>query len=75
MANYRLMRYRQQFWGIFDCDETGRPKTLVPVFYHRDVRVARTEFERLKPTEIPSPNPSPLHEDGNIPPKASKKKG
>lgn len=71
MANLRLMRYRQQFWGIFDCDETGRPIKHVPVFFGRDLRVVRAEFERLSAP----PAPLPSADDEAKSEKAAKKKG
>jgi hypothetical protein len=50
--NYRMMRWRQQFWAIMDCDEKGRPKTMEPVFHSKNLNEVKAKLAELTPSPL-----------------------
>ena len=66
MSNYRLMRYRQRFWAIMDCDAKGRPITMTPVFF--DVRLSEVNKALSKLQE-----PEEVVSEGDKKPKKKEK--
>lgn len=54
MDNFRVMRYRQHFWAIMDCDEKGRPKTMTPIFFDKRLSEVNKQLSKLQSPEIVS---------------------